>query len=143
MYKMIRFVGKYYNHLIEILNMRTFRWMVFVVSMWATIIIIRLMYLFLLGFSFHIGDHHVHHYAYGIIIVIVSGLALIFIDDVKKNVAIPFFGIGTGMVIDEYAFILASDNIGYSSKITIFTILLLSAIIIFIARYFQKIGVEK
>ena len=135
---MSSYIKKNYDKFIKILNMRTFRLLIFIVSIWATIIISRIFYLFLPDFPLIIVGNHIHHYAVGAMVLIISGIALIFIDGVQRDIAIPVFGVGTGLVVDEYAFIIAGEDVGYSSKITVFTIILLSAIIIFIARYFQK-----
>ena len=122
----------------EIMKMRTFRLMVFIISIWATIILTRLITFFIPTFFFELAGNHVHHYAYGILVMIISGTSLIFLDGVYKDLGIPFFGAGVGMVVDEYAFVIAGDEIGYSSKLTIMTIIALSGVIVFLARYFQK-----
>ena len=131
---------KKYN---EIMNMRTFRLMVFILTIWATIIIIRVVTFFFPTLFFELAGNHIHHYAYGILVMIISGIALIFIDGVNKDVAIPFFGAGVGMVIDEFAFVIAGDEIGYSSKITIVTVIMLLVVVGFFSRYFQKFGDKK
>ncbi|MBO0691118.1 MAG: hypothetical protein J2P42_16145 [Candidatus Dormibacteraeota bacterium] len=78
------------------------------------------------------GDLHVHHVVFGVLAMVVAGVARFAIADVSPlgNVAAVLFGIGTGLVLDEFALILHLEDVYWteagraSVTVTILAILL-------------------
>ncbi|HET9875325.1 MAG TPA: hypothetical protein VFQ37_06105 [Mycobacterium sp.] len=58
----------------------------------------------------HIGAMHIHHVVFGVVLVMVSGVALVSLDFEARGpaftAAAAVFGIGAALVLDEYALIL-------------------------------------
>lgn len=65
--------------------------------------------------NIYIGSVHVHHVAVGVLVVMVSGLALVTlsVDGRAPEFAVSatFFGIGAALVLDEYALILHLSDV--------------------------------
>jgi hypothetical protein len=63
--------------------------------------------------SYRHGDVHVHHVVYGVIVMVASGgLTFALASDTDwRSVLAWFFGVGTGMVLDEYALILHLEDV--------------------------------
>jgi hypothetical protein len=65
--------------------------------------------------NIQVGSVHIHHVAFGVVLVLVSGLTLVTLSvDGKEpqfTVAATFFGIGAGLVLDEYALILHLSDV--------------------------------
>lgn len=63
--------------------------------------------------SYRRGDVHVHHVVYGVFIMVASGgLTFALASDTDwRSVLAWFFGVGTGMVLDEYALILHLEDV--------------------------------
>jgi hypothetical protein len=63
----------------------------------------------------HIGDVHVHHVTFGVVLVMISGIALVTVSVAGKEpqftVAAILFGIGAALVLDEYALILHLSDV--------------------------------
>lgn len=63
----------------------------------------------------HIGDVHVHHVTFGVILVMISGLTLVTVSvggrEPQFTLAAIFFGIGAALVLDEYALILHLSDV--------------------------------
>lgn len=59
------------------------------------------------------GDMHVHHVVFGVLAMVVAGVARFAIVDMSPlaNVAAVLFGIGTGLVLDEFALILHLEDV--------------------------------
>ena len=59
------------------------------------------------------GDVHVHHVVFGVLAMIVAGVARFAIADASPlaNVFAVLFGIGTGLVLDEFALILHLEDV--------------------------------
>jgi hypothetical protein len=62
-----------------------------------------------------VGSVHIHHVAYGLVLVLVSGLTLVTLSvdgqEPQFTVAATFFGIGAALVLDEYALILHLSDV--------------------------------
>lgn len=66
----------------------------------------------------HIGGVHIHHVAFGVVLVLVSGLMLVTwsIDghELEFTLASIIFGVGSALVLDEYALILHLSDVYWS-----------------------------
>jgi len=65
--------------------------------------------------NIHIGSVHIHHVAFGVVLVMISGLTLVALSvdghQPEFAVAAIFFGIGAALVLDEYALILHLSDV--------------------------------
>jgi hypothetical protein len=63
----------------------------------------------------HVGTLHIHHVVFGVVLVMVSGVALVALaidgHEPEYTVAAVFFGIGAALVLDEYASILHLSDV--------------------------------
>ena len=63
----------------------------------------------------YVGSVHIHHVAFGVVLVLVSGLILVMLSvdgqEPEFTVAATFFGIGAALVLDEYALILHLSDV--------------------------------
>jgi hypothetical protein len=63
----------------------------------------------------HIGAVHIHHVAFGVVLVMISGLTLVTLavdgQEPEFTLAATFFGIGAALVLDEYALILHLSDV--------------------------------
>jgi hypothetical protein len=63
----------------------------------------------------HIGSKHIHHVVFGVVLVMVSGVTFVTLavngTQIELTAAAIFFGIGTGLVLDEYALILHLSDV--------------------------------
>jgi hypothetical protein len=63
----------------------------------------------------HIGSVHIHQVAFGVVLVMLSGLTLVTLSvdgqEPEFTVAATFFGIGAALVLDEYALILHLSDV--------------------------------
>ncbi len=63
----------------------------------------------------HIGSVHIHHVAFGVVLVMLSGLTLVTLSvdgqEPEFTAAATFFGIGAALVLDEYALILHLSDV--------------------------------
>jgi hypothetical protein len=65
--------------------------------------------------NIHVGSVHIHHVAFGVVLVLVSGLTLVTLSvdgqEPEFTVAATLFGIGAALVLDEYALILHLSDV--------------------------------
>jgi hypothetical protein len=65
--------------------------------------------------NIHIGSRHIHHVVFGVVLVMVSGVALVSLavggTETEFTTAAIFFGIGAALVLDEYALILHLSDV--------------------------------
>lgn len=65
--------------------------------------------------NIHIGSVHIHHVVVGVILVMVSGIALVSLDvdsrGIEFTLAATLFGTGAALVLDEYALILHLSDV--------------------------------
>jgi len=65
--------------------------------------------------NIQVGAVHIHHVAFGVVLVLVSGLTLVTLSvdgqQPQFTVAATFFGIGAALVLDEYALILHLSDV--------------------------------
>ena len=65
--------------------------------------------------NIHVGSVHIHHVAFGVVLVMVSGLTLVTLSvggkEPQLSVAAALFGIGAALVLDEYALILHLSDV--------------------------------
>jgi hypothetical protein len=63
----------------------------------------------------HIGEVHIHHVTFGVVLVMLSGLTLVTLSvsgqEPEFTLAATFFGIGAALVLDEYALILHLSDV--------------------------------
>jgi hypothetical protein len=65
--------------------------------------------------NIHIGAVHIHHVAFGVVLVMISGLTLVTLavdgQEPEFTLAATIFGIGAALVLDEYALILHLSDV--------------------------------
>ncbi|OSC41792.1 hypothetical protein [Mycobacterium decipiens] len=65
--------------------------------------------------NIHIGSVHIHHVAFGVVLVMISGLTLVTLSidgqEPEFTIAAILFGIGAALVLDEYALILHLSDV--------------------------------
>jgi hypothetical protein len=65
--------------------------------------------------NIHVGSVHIHHVAFGVVLVMVSGLTLVALAvngrEPEFTLAAIFFGVGAALVLDEYALILHLSDV--------------------------------
>ena len=65
--------------------------------------------------NIRIGAVHIHHVAFGLVLVMISGLTLVTLSvdgqEPEFTLAAVFFGIGAALVLDEYALILHLSDV--------------------------------
>lgn len=63
----------------------------------------------------HVGTVHIHHVAFGVVLVMISGLILVTLSvngqEPEFTIAATLFGIGAALVLDEYALILHLSDV--------------------------------
>ena len=63
----------------------------------------------------HIGGVHIHHVTFGVVLVMLSGLALVTLavngKEPEFTLSATLFGIGAALVLDEYALILHLSDV--------------------------------
>jgi hypothetical protein len=66
------------------------------------------------------GGHHVHHVVFGVVCMLVSGIALIavYVDGTQTTGAVlaTFFGIGAALVLDEFALIFYLADVYWAEQ---------------------------
>ncbi len=66
----------------------------------------------------HVGGVHIHHVAFGVVLVLISGLTLVTLSmdghEPEFILAATLFGIGAALVLDEYALILHLSDVYWS-----------------------------
>ncbi|MEE6177768.1 hypothetical protein [Mycobacterium sp. 050134] len=66
----------------------------------------------------HIGDVHIHHVTFGVVLVLLSGLTLVTLSingrEPEFTLGAICFGIGAALVLDEYALILHLSDVYWS-----------------------------
>lgn len=65
--------------------------------------------------NIHIGSVHIHHVAFGVVLVMISGLTLVTLSvdgrEPEFTIAASIFGVGAALVLDEYALILHLSDV--------------------------------
>lgn len=65
--------------------------------------------------NIHIGSQHIHHVVFGVVLVMVSGVAMVSLSVhanlVEFTAVATLFGIGAALVLDEYALILHLSDV--------------------------------
>ena len=66
------------------------------------------------------GGHHVHHVVFGVVLMLVAGVALIavFEDATRETAAVlaALFGVGAALVLDEFALIFYLEDVYWSEQ---------------------------
>ena len=66
------------------------------------------------------GGHHVHHVVFGVVAMLVSGIAMItvYVDGTQTTGAAlaAFFGIGAALVLDEFALIFYLEDVDWAEQ---------------------------
>ena len=88
--------------------------------------------------NIHIGSVHIHHVAFGVVLVMVSGLTMVSLSVNGQEPELTFtaiaFGIGAALVLDEYALILHLSDVyweedGRSSVDAVFAAVAVAALL--------------
>ncbi|WP_186243622.1 hypothetical protein [Mycobacterium simulans] len=89
--------------------------------------------------NIHIGTVHIHHVAFGVVLVMLSGLTLVTLSvngqEPQFTIAAILFGIGAALVLDEYALILHLSDVyweedGRSSVDAVFAAVAIAGLLI-------------
>ena len=97
-----------------------------------TIIITRIFVLLFPYKSWYLFGHEIHHFFNGVVLVLIASLSRFFSrnEDLHKF-DLYLFGIGTGLIFDEFAFVLFNvDNANYFSGFSIYSILIFVFVLI-------------
>lgn len=65
------------------------------------------------------GDHHIHHVVFGLVFMCVGGIGVLLVEDTRSvaaAVTAALFGVGTALVLDEFALVLHLDDVYWSDK---------------------------
>ena len=98
----------------------------------------------------HIGDflfkydvvhgYHIHHFSYGILILLASGFISLFIDNRSdKFWLFLIFGVGSGLVIDEFAIWIRLDA-SYHQLASIIAIITITSFLLIASFVEHEIG---
>ncbi|MFB6294198.1 MAG: hypothetical protein ABEI97_00410 [Candidatus Nanohaloarchaea archaeon] len=83
----------------------------FVLVFIGTIVAARLFFLFVGDPQVRLFGGEVHHFYVGIIVVLLAGFFRFFSTDERLNrIDLEVFAVGTGLIVDEYLFILATPD---------------------------------
>ncbi len=70
--------------------------------------------------NIYIGSTHIHHVAFGVVMVMISGIAMVTISvggqESQYTLAATVFGIGAALVLDEFALILHLSDVYWSEQ---------------------------
>lgn len=97
--------------------------------------------------NFKPGGLHIHHVVFGIVFMLISGVSLIVVSDpseVTKSVLAGFFGVGSALVLDEFALILHLRDVywteaGRTSVDAVFVAIALSGLLLLGFRPFTVV----
>jgi hypothetical protein len=81
-------------------------------SMSLTFIVLRVWLYFTPNADFNVGRYNIHHLFTGLVLAAVGGIPLaIFNSSSRKlNLARLIFGVGLGMALDEWVYLIATDG---------------------------------
>ena len=89
-----------------------------------------------------IGEFHIHHFIYGIVILTITGFLSLFIPNRKEHFWIfLFYGMGVGLVFDEFGLLLKLNPLYYQelSYVAVLVVTILLIISAFIEHRYRKI----
>jgi len=112
----------------------------------SRIIVMAIMSGWLPSFLFlHVNGYHIHHYVYGIFILVALCTFLLFFKIKEKSLKIVSFcyGVGITLLFDEFVFWLTMGG-SYYSKLSVHSLIILFCIFLGISRlhYLKKIGID-
>ena len=83
-----------------------------VVAMSATFIVFRLVLHTWPNTDLNVGGYNLHHLFTGLLLIVVGGIPLAIVRLASRwlDVALVIFGIGLGMALDEWVFLIATDG---------------------------------
>ncbi|MBS3143842.1 hypothetical protein J4446_03145 [Candidatus Woesearchaeota archaeon] len=98
-----------------------FAWIVLI-----TIIVTRILVLFFPDKSWYIFGQQVHHFFHGVVLVLIAAMSRFFSrNEELHKFDLYLFGIGTGLIFDEFVFVLLGfDDIKYFSGLSFYSILI-------------------
>ena len=76
------------------------------------VIILRIWLQFSPNSDFNVGSYNIHHLFTGLLLVTIGGLPLAFLEGRSRwlDLAALVFGIGLGMALDEWVYLIATDG---------------------------------
>jgi hypothetical protein len=108
----------------------------FIMVVLVTIIATRILVLFFPDKSWYLFGKEVHHFFHGIVLVLIAAMSRFFSRNKELHkFDIYLFGIGTGLIFDEFVFVLLGfNNINYFSSLSFYSILIF--VFILLALYY-------
>ncbi len=84
------------------------------------------------------GGMHIHHVVPGVVLMVIGGFGAIFVEGgvVAESVAAVVFGVGTGLVLDEFALIVHLHDVYWSEQgrasveVTVLTVVVVGMVLI-------------
>ncbi|MEV6106431.1 hypothetical protein AB0M28_17160 [Streptomyces sp. NPDC051940] len=84
------------------------------------------------------GGMHIHHVVPGVVLMVIGGFGAIFVgeDVVARSVAAVVFGMGTGLVLDEFALIVHLHDVYWSEQgrtsveVTVLTVVVVGMVLL-------------
>ena len=106
---------------------------IFLISLIATLILLRLFLTFSPSTNLNFFGHNIHHLFIGSFLVVV--VLVFFISNIVNKFTIILAGIGSALVLDEIVYLIATDgsDISYLSSVSLFGAIVLTAIILILA----------
>jgi len=86
--------------------------MLLIGSMMATFALLRLFLYFFPNADLDVGSYNIHHLFSGLLLIAAGGIPLAVFHGYARNLKLPLiaFGIGLGMALDEWVYLIATDG---------------------------------
>ena len=88
------------------------RMLVFMVSMIGVFVLLRISLQLSPNSNFNVADYNIHHLFTGLIFIVIGGVPLAIAHIGKKLglLATSIFGLGLGMALDEWVYLITTDG---------------------------------
>lgn len=115
----------------------------FSLSLVLTIIVSRIWNIVLGNVSLYLFDAKIHHAYIGILLILFTGFSAFYIKKEKiKRIDLTLFGIGTGLILDEFTFLVFTPDTHpyYFKDVSVFGVFTMSLIslILFYTIYHKE-----
>ena len=116
---------------------------IFVGSLLATLIALRIFLTFSPTTNFNFLGYNIHHLFIGAFLIVV--LLIFFIFGIVNNFIIILSGVSSALVLDEIVYLIATDgsDITYLSTVSLYGAIVLASIILLIALILYKTSKQK
>ena len=116
---------------------------IFLISLIATLILLRLFLTFSPSTNLNFFGHNIHHLFIGSFLVVV--VLVFFISNIVNKFTIILAGIGSALVLDEIVYLIATDgnDVSYLSYVSLLGVIILTAIIIILTIILYSFNKQK